>query len=659
MTFLQRFPERMLKIGKWVTLAVLFGAVFYLGIITGTPERMSKDSAQLREADHSQHAQPSLWTCSMHPQIRLPESGQCPICGMDLIPLAADEDDDQPRRLAMAPSDKLLAEIQTSAVERKFADARIRMVGKIDYDETRVKSISSYVPGRIDRLFVDYTGIEVKKGDHLAQIYSPQLLTAQEELIEAKRRTKNSTTERSEFLRQSDQRALESAREKLRLYGLSEIQIESIENRGTPEDHLQINAPLGGIVVHKNLKEGDYVQTGSHIYTVADLSRVWVKLDAYESDLPWIHFGQPVDIEAEAYQGEHFSGVIAFIDPVFDPIKRTVNIRVNVENPNGRLKPGMFVRGTVHSRVAKGGKVMHPGLAGKWIGPMHPEIVRDEPGPCPICGMPLLKAEDLGYVAADDETAKPLVIPASAAMKTGRRAIVYVAVPGTNRPTYEGREVILGPRAGDYYVVEMGLEEGEMVVTHGNFNIDSALQIRAKPSMLSMEGESPEEGGDIVTFLQTLAPVYEAYLNTQSHLARDEQEQAQAAFEHVRHLVEDIDATLLEGNARDEWMRTSGMLVRASTQMTVALDINAARRAFELASIAVIQLERRFGHLGDVPVTEIRCPMAFDGGASWIQRAGPTANPYFGAQMLTCGNLVEVHQPRLGREPVATSGHQH
>ncbi len=646
---------------KRTALIAAFALIFYLGVLTGEPknEDVHGTSSQSVGDDHPQQGEPVVWTCSMHPQIQLPEAGQCPICGMNLIPLSTSHDDNQPRRLVMSPSDKKLAEIQTSPVERKFADARIRMVGRIDYDETRVKSISSYVPGRIDRLYIDYTGIEVKKGDHLADIYSPQLLTAQEELLEAKRRTATSTGDRSQFLRESDRRALDSAREKLRLYGLSEGQIKSIEDRAAPQNLMQINAPLGGIVIHKFLNEGDYVQTGTHVYTVADLSRVWVRLDAYESDLAWIHFGQPVDIEAEAYPGEHFSGIIAFIDPVLDSKTRTVNVRVNVENPDGRLKPGIFVRGTVHSRVAKAGKVMDPGLAGKWISPMHPEIVRDAPGQCPICGMALLKAEDLGYVSADDEQAKPLVVPASAVMKTGRRAIVYVEVPDAERPTYEGREILLGSRAGDYYVVESGLEVGEQVVTNGNFNIDSALQIRAKPSMLSMEGESPEEGGDIATFLSLLAPLYEAYLNSQTHLARDEFEQAREAFGHTGHLVEAVDMTLLSGDAHDAWMRASRMLSKAAKEMSAAKDMDGIRRAFESASTAVIDLERRFGHVGDTSRVEIRCPMAFDGGASWIQNAGTVTNPYFGPDMLTCGNVVNTFNSRSSPEPVASSGHQH
>ncbi len=163
-------------------------------------------------------------------------------------------------------------------------------------------------------------------------------------------------------------------------------------------------------------------------------------LDAYESDLPWLRFGQRVEFTTESYPGEIFVGQVAFIDPVLNRDTRTVKVRVNVVNDDGRLKPEMFVRATVKSQVASGGRVLDPSLAGKWISPMHPEIVKDEPGVCDICGMPLVRAETLGYVTAEpNEGAKPLVIPASAALLTGKRAIVYVQVPDAEKPTYEGR----------------------------------------------------------------------------------------------------------------------------------------------------------------------------------------------------------------------------
>ena len=439
--------------------------------------------------NHTTHITDQKWTCSMHPQIIRDKSGKCPICGMDLIPLRTDISDAEQQRLTVSQEVTKLMEIETAPVERKFVENEIRMVGKIDFDETRVKNIAAWVPGRIDRLYVDYTGIRVRKGDHLVYLYSPQLISAQAELLQAIKAAANIKAETSELIKNSTEAVLSAAREKLRLLGLTAEQIKQIEASGNPVDHITIYSPIGGVVIRKNATEGMYVETGMPIYTVADLSRLWAKLDAYESDLSWIRYGQKVEFTTQAYAGELFKGTISFIDPVLDPTTRTVKLRVNIDNPDGRLRPEMFIKAVVRSKIAASSRVMEPDLAGKWICPMHPEIIKDTPGKCDICGMDLVTTESLGYLSVRDTEQAPLVIPASAPLITGKRAIVYVQVPDTEKPTYQGREIILGQRAGDYYIVASGLTEGERVVTSGNFKIDAALQLEAKPSMMNPQGQ--------------------------------------------------------------------------------------------------------------------------------------------------------------------------
>ena len=438
---------------------------------------------------------PQKWYCSMHPQIIRDQFGRCPLCDMDLIPMPESlAVGGAARELAVSEAAAKLMEIQTSPVQRKFVSAEVRMVGKVHYDETRVKHITAWVGGRLDRLYVDFTGISVSEGDHLVYLYSPELISAQAELLQAARAARNVTDSSSEYLSRSTTNTLEAAREKLRLLGLKADQIDGIERSGRPLTHLTIYSPMGGVVIEKMASEGMYVSTGTHIYTVADLSQVWVKLDAYESDLPWIRYGQPVEFAAEAYPGEVFEGWVSFIDPTLDAKTRTVKVRVNVPNPDGRLKPEMFVRAVVRSQVARGGKAMDPNMAGKWMCPMHPSVVKAAAGSCDLCGMDLVATESLGYVASAPAGEPPLVIPASAPLITGKRAVVYVRKPEAEIPTFEGREVILGPRAGAYYLVESGLKEGEEVVTHGGFKIDSALQIQAKPSMMSPGGGAAPAG---------------------------------------------------------------------------------------------------------------------------------------------------------------------
>lgn len=425
--------------------------------------------------------QAETWTCSMHPQIRQPGPGSCPICGMDLIRVTAPEGGDSlgPRQLRLSLAAQQLASIQTAPVERRAAPVETRMVGKIAIDETQVRSITAWVAGRIDRLYVDYTGVRVEEGDHIAYLYSPELLTAQEELIQALHARERGAAETA---------LVAAAREKLRLLGLKEEQIERVERTGRASEHLTIYAPTGGVVIEKHLSEGAYVQTGTPIYTIADLSRLWLELRAYESDLSWIHYGQAVEFSTQAYPGEVFTGQISFVDPVLDERTRTVRVRVNVANEHSRLKPGMLVWAVAQAEVGANGRARSPALVGKWISPMHPEIVRDAPGTCDICGMELVRAEELGYGTGDDMgRAQPLVVPASAPLLTGKRAVVYVAL---GEGLYEGREVVLGPRAGDYYLVRQGLREGEEVVVNGAFKIDSALQIRAQPSAMYPAGSA-------------------------------------------------------------------------------------------------------------------------------------------------------------------------
>jgi Cu(I)/Ag(I) efflux system membrane fusion protein len=466
------------------------------GFAAGYVVSLAGQSVVVNDAHaRSETAGSQKWYCSMHPQIVRDRPGRCPICEMELIPMPENQAArTASRELVVSEVAARLMDVQTTPVQRQPVANEVRMVGKVQSDETRVKYITAWVPGRLDRLYVDFTGTTVRKGDHLVLLYSPELISAQAELLQAAKASKNVGESTSTYLAGAAASTLQAAREKLRLLGLTPEQIGEIEQSGKPMTHLTIYSPIGGVVIQKMVNEGMYVSTGTPIYTVADLSQVWVKLDAYESDLPWIRYGQQVGFSTEAYAGQTFTGRISFIDPVLDPTTRTVKVRVDVPNPDGRLKPEMFVRAVVRSQVADRGKVMDPDLAGKWICPMHPSVVKPQPGKCDICGMDLVTTESLGYVPASAPEQLPLVIPETAPLITGKRAVVYVKKPEAQAPTFEGREVTLGPRAGHFYLVESGLIEGEQVVTNGNFKIDAALQIHGKPSMMNPEGGAVPAG---------------------------------------------------------------------------------------------------------------------------------------------------------------------
>ncbi len=470
-----------------IILKVIVITLFFVPFLVNAQDNMHEDELTKKK---------TTWTCSMHPQIHLPNPGQCPLCHMDLIPVEtnlSDDSDNNAPTLILSENASKLMEIETSLVQRKWVKHLVRLVGKIDYDETQVKHITAWVPGRIERMFVDYTGIEVQKNDHMVSLYSPELVSAQEELIQAVRSLRR-IKDGSDIVKRSTKRSLQSAKEKLKLLGLTASQVSQIEKNGEAKDSVTVYAPMGGTVVQKHVNEGMYVQTGSRIYTIADLSHLWLTLDAYESDLPWIKYGQNVEFSAEALPGEIFKGIVSFIQPILDEKTRTVKVRVNVDNNSERLKPGMFITAIIKSKIDSQGEVLSTSYAGKYICPMHPEVVAETKGSCPVCGMKLVKAESLPFIgkAPEHKLQAPLVIPTSAPLITGKRSVVYVKKPGENH--YEGREVVLGPRADKFYLVKSGLSEGELVVTNGAFKIDADLQIKGLKSMMSPNGNMPTSG---------------------------------------------------------------------------------------------------------------------------------------------------------------------
>lgn len=617
------------------TVAALVIGIGVGRLTQSNPESHNHGAEGSASAESAEAAEPTIWTCSMHPQIQQPEPGDCPICGMDLIPLENDTGaDDGPRTLSMSKSSRALADIQTTEVKKDYPEAEIRLVGKLDYDETLEKSLTARFPARIDELFVNFKGIPVAQGDHLAKVYSPDLLSAQRELLTSYRADPNSSITRA-------------AREKLRLWDLVPEQIDAIIESGEAKDHFILKAPIGGVVVAKHVKEGDYVKTGESLFKIVDLSRLWAYLDAYESDLPWLRYGQDVAFSVEAIPGETFHGQVAFIEPEVNRKTRTVPIRVNVPNSEAKLKPGMFVRGIVASRLAEDGKVYAPELAGKWISPMHPEIVKDGPGQCDVCGMDLVRAEELGYVDNATETA-PIIVPTSAVLRTGKRAVVYVEKPNAERPTFEGREIVLGPRAGDYFLVTAGLDAGERVVTSGAFKIDSALQIQAKPSMMNPQGGGPapghnhggeapaggqtnqsqHEGMVMLEIASDVAPqLIESYLTMQSALAGD-----------------NLDAAKAQAKAMMEVTGHSGDLPAMLHDMLAAETLAAFRTPyFDTLSNALITAAKAAPASFDSEFYVMHCPMANDNqGADWLQASKPLQNPYFGAMMLKCGEVKET-----------------
>jgi len=522
-------------------------------------------------SDSTTSATPSdtTWTCSMHPQIRQPNPGLCPICNMDLIPLLASSGGGL-REVSVSPEAAALLDLRVTPVRRAPATVDLRLFGRLAYDERHITAVTARMDGRLDRLFVDFTGARVRKGDHLAEIYSPALFVAQKELIEARRsfdRAGPSSPGADDIRR----RLLNAAREKLRLLQLSPEQIEAIEQQAKPDPTLRIDSPQDGVVVDKLVSEGNYVKTGDSLLRLADLSSLWLKVEAYESDLTWLRYGQEVEFTVDSVPGETFHGRIAFIDPAVDPMRRVAAVRINVANPDGLLKPGAYAKVRIASRMTADGRVVDPSLAGKWISPMHPEIIKDAPGTCDICGMDLLPAESLGFVATEHPQPDPLLVPRSAVLQTGDRALVYVRLPEEPTPAFEGRQIILGPGVGNDLIVREGLSEGELVVTRGAFKLDSELQIKGKPSMMNPAAGLEERPADeaAADLLGQWPPVQRSLHRFQTAVRENSPASMRQELETIRSIVRNIRTAAMQPENLHLWQEFSNRLL---TDLTLASD---------------------------------------------------------------------------------------
>ncbi|HJL21335.1 MAG TPA: efflux RND transporter periplasmic adaptor subunit, partial [Polyangiaceae bacterium LLY-WYZ-15_(1-7)] len=456
----------------------------------------------------------SVWTCSMHPQIRSNSPGDCPICGMDLVPASSVEEESSPARIALSERARTLARVRTARVGEGAPTANgptRRFVGRVAVDETRVRVVTSWIGGRIDRLHVRATGERVRRGQTVATLYSPEVYAAHQELLAAKRqvaRLGEGESTAATLARRSAEAALEAARERLRLLGLDGATLTRLEEAERPTRAVPVRSPFGGTVLERVATQGAYVQTGAPLYRLADLGRVWVQLEAYERDLPLLAVGRPVRLRFEALGDVSVEGEVAFVDPVVDPERRVAQVRVAVPNPDGTLRPGMV------------GEALVEGV---------------------------------------DAASGALSIPASAPLFTGQRSVVYVAVPNAERPTYEARTVVLGPRRGGpeggSYPVLSGLEAGDEVVVHGAFALDAELQIQGGASMMTRPGDDARLAPSDALKRQ-LAPVVRAYLDLAEALAADDDAAAARAAGALHEAIGAVRVPAAEEDAaRRRWDR--------------------------------------------------------------------------------------------------------
>ncbi|MBT8467598.1 MAG: efflux RND transporter periplasmic adaptor subunit [Deltaproteobacteria bacterium] len=618
-------PEKRAKAIAWARrLAIPVGMLvaFLLGglFLGGESESSEGDP-------HADHKDVELWTCSMHPQVRAPESGQCPICGMDLIPVEGDNggSSDSPERIGLSEGAKIRARIRTAPVRRlSSGSVERRLLGRVDYDETRLRTVTSWIGGRIDRLQVKTTGQRVRRGQVIATLYSPEVFSAHQDLLVAKQQAAK-LAGATEGAQMGARAALDASRDRLRLLGVPAREIATMEKAQRPSEQVRIRSPFSGTVIERLATEGNYVKTGTGLYQIADLSRLWVQLDAYESDLPLLKTGQEVSLKVEALPAEEFAGRVTFVDPVLNQRTRTTRVRIEVKNAKGQLRPGMFAEAVVRSQQ----------------GEAH---------------------------------ASALVIPDTAPLFTGRRSIVYVEVPKTERPTYEARVVRLGPKMGEVYPVIAGLSEGEAVVINGAFTLDADLQIRGGLSMMVAPDDLAEGPYDQIVEVPKkhkdgLSGILTHYLALHEALASDKLDAAKKASASLAASADKIKPKS-PAEFVSAWSPLQRQLITHAKHLGHAKSLDEARPVFRDISQQIATLLRVFGNATKETVRLASCPMALEGeGAEWVQRASVIENPYFGASMHSCGEVHDVvehgtYLPLRGGKPAPppkapAGGHQH
>ncbi len=584
--------DKLKSIGIYLAMILLGLVIGWLFFSGSNDEPHDHDHEHTAEVENATEE----YTCSMHPQVRQDEPGDCPICGMDLIPVSDEEDhrEDDPFLFTMQERYSTWANVRTRKVEAMHAGVHIRLTGKVAVNERLERAISANFPGRIEKLYADFTGRVVQQGERLATVYSPEMMQAQQELLQAAAN------------KEARPRLYEAARQRLRLFNLTPAQINQIEESGQASATMDVHATLSGYLTARKISEGDYVSTGQTMFSIADLGRVWIVLDAYENQVGRIEPGQAAEVEVPSLPGEDFTGEVEFVDPFMDPQTRSARIRLTLDNPANLLKPEMLVNATLTT-----------------------------------------------------EGRHSVVVPSTALLWTGKRSVVYVKKQQQNGFTFEFREIETGPRTEEGYIVLSGLEEGEEIAVSGVFAIDAAAQLQGQYSMMAppVKAELPE------LFRSNLENLFNKYFELKNALADDDPDEALRQEGRLMEQLEETGMHALEGEHHMFWMEQYEAIEESLINFKDSEDIAEMRVHFEPLSEAFIETARTLGAVGQTFYVTF-CPMYDDDrGAYWLSEFEEIKNPYFGDMMLRCGEVRETLREGVAhaeeREAREMEGHVH
>jgi Cu(I)/Ag(I) efflux system membrane fusion protein len=578
-----------------LALGVLFGWMLFGG---SSNTEATHNHLEVSKAKH-------LWTCSMHPQIMQPEPGDCPICGMDLIPAESGADGLLVDQFKLTENAMALADIQTSIVGNgQVDDYTLKLSGKIVENEEANMVQVSYFSGRIERLNISFTGEEVTKGQLLATIYSPELYAAQQELITAA------------SLKESQPALYNAVRNKLKLWKLSDSQINQIEESGKVKEKFPVYATVSGTVSEKLVEQGDYIKQGQPLLKIANLNTVWANFDVYENQIDLFKTGQKITITSNGYPNKKFQAKVDFINPILDTKTRTIKLRAVLNNKESLFKPGMFVAGSIERKSTS--------------------------------------------------VNQTLIIPSSAVLWTGERSVVYLKA-SPNEPIFEMKEIVLGSKIGDTYQVLEGLFDGDEIVTNGTFTVDAAAQLQGKKSMMNQEGtktmtgheghlgmdESTSKSNEApfnvnerlnvsIDFQNQLKKVFDDYIQLKDDLVKDKSNKVETDAKALLNHLDQIDMKLLtDKQAHNHWMMLEKEIKASASAISKTSNLKDQRYYFKYLSSHLANAIQSFGIHEKVYYQF--CPMADnDKGAYWLSKEEHVLNPYFGNAMLKCGEVKQI-----------------
>ena len=552
-----------------IMIVVAAAAGWFLGRGSSTQEQ----SAERKVA---------FYQSSMHPWIKSDKPGNCTICGMKLSPVYEGEQgfDADPNIITLTSNAISVVNVQTEIATKRRLERRLEVAGRVEADQTRTRVLSAYVDGRIEKLFVNFTGAEVQAGEPLAIVYSPALLTAEREYLTAIAQTNFTASPR---LAPEHERLVEGARQRLKRLGLTDEQIERARASGGATNFTtQIVAPISGTVVKREVLEGQYIKEGDRLFEVIDLSQLWFVFDVYEQDLPAIQLGQTVQVASPAVPGRTFEGPITFIDPTINEATRSARVRVELQNP-----------------AVDGKRALYNGLY--------------------ATGKILFTSEPV------------LTVSRSAVLEPGDQPRVYIDHGGG---AYEQRIVQLGRRGEGFIEILNGLDEGDRVVSSGNMLLDSQAQInRVGSSAAAHQHKAPaatperQHGAVDLQQAEQLGAFFAAVHGLSQALANDD-------VKAYNDRAADLPLPELP----------SLQSLTANLKQAPAPTLDAARAEFLPFSMAVVDLAQALRGQGRDPGVKIyKCPMypKLGQNAFWIQSQGPLRNPFYGSEMLECGTEVQ------------------